>query len=128
MYLHLDPEGCFAAAGFWHPEPVETAALRQAIVERPDRFRAVLAQLGEQGLTLDDGEPLSRLPKGFEGVREPDLAAAVRCRNLTVRRAIADRALGSAALTAQLVAFASAVEPLLRFGWSALDSIPPEER
>ena len=128
VYLHLDPEGCFAAAGFWHPEPAEALVLRHAIVDRPDRFRAVLAQLGAERLTLDEGEPLSRLPKGFEGVREPDLAVAVRCRNLTVRRPIPDRALGSAALTADLVAFASAVEPLLRFGWSALDSVPPDER
>ena len=31
LYLHISPEGCFAAAGFHMPEPADLAKLRKAI-------------------------------------------------------------------------------------------------
>lgn len=124
LYLHVDPEGCFAAAGFWRPEPDELAALRRAIRDRPDAFRDVVRSLDASRLALGDGDASSRSPKGFEEVIEPDLSAAVRRRNLLVRRPIPDEALGSAALVPALVGFAQDVEPLLRFGWQALGRTP----
>src|SRR5260370_2465864 len=34
FYLHLEPKGCFAASGLWHPEPPTLLRVRNAIVER----------------------------------------------------------------------------------------------
>ncbi|NNM74317.1 TIGR02453 family protein [Enterovirga aerilata] len=123
LYIHIDPEGCFAAAGFWRPEPEEVLALRRGIVGKPDAFRATVAKLGKSNLVL--GDPLSRPPKGFEDCAEEDLAAAVKMRNLLVRRPIAPTAIHSPDLARQLVAFAQDAEPLLRFGWAALDTHRP---
>jgi uncharacterized protein (TIGR02453 family) len=125
LYLHLDPEGCFAAAGFWRPEPDETLALRRAIAGKPAAFRDVVARLGTAGLVLGDGDPLARLPKGFEAVVEPDLADTIRMRNILVRRALPPPAIGSPNLVRDLVRFAGEAEPLLRFGWAALDAHRP---
>ena len=120
LYLHVDPAGCFAAAGFWHPEPPQLLSLRKAIAADPKAFRAMLARLKRSGLALGDGDPLTRLPKGFEGVEDEAVAGAVRMRNLVVRRPLADERLGSAALVDDIAAFARDAAPLLRFGWAAL--------
>ena len=121
VYVHVDPEGCFAAAGFWQPQPDELLSLRRAIRDRPEAFRAALRELDGAGLALGEGDALARLPRGFEEVDEGDLAAAIRMRNLVARRTIAPDAILSPRLVADLVAFARGAEPLLRFGWEALD-------
>jgi uncharacterized protein (TIGR02453 family) len=125
VYLHLDPEGCFAAAGFWQPEPAQLLAIRRAIADRPDKFRDVVAKLAQAGLAFGDGDPLSRLPKGFEDVAEADLAAAVKMRNVIVRRPIEADSIRSPAFVQDLVRFSLDAEPLLRFGWTALDTPEP---
>lgn len=51
FYLHLEPGGCFAAAGLWHPDPPALAEVRDAIVERPAAWRAVL----RRGLAIEGG-------------------------------------------------------------------------
>ena len=37
FYVHIAPGECFLAVGLWRPEAEPLAAIRQAIVERPDR-------------------------------------------------------------------------------------------
>jgi len=39
FYLHLEPGGCFAASGLWHPEPPTLLKVRTAMVERGDEWR-----------------------------------------------------------------------------------------
>jgi uncharacterized protein (TIGR02453 family) len=120
LYIHVDPAGCFLAAGFWHPEPDQLLALRKAIAGDIKAFRALLRKLERNGLVLGDGEALSRLPKGFEQVGDEAAAAAVKMRNIVVRRPLPEASVFSPGLTGEVVAFARDAEPLLRFGWSAL--------
>jgi uncharacterized protein (TIGR02453 family) len=61
FYLHLEPEGCFAGAGLWHPEPASLKKVREAIVERTGGWEAVL----RSKLTLE-GETLKRPPPGYD--------------------------------------------------------------
>ena len=124
LYIHIDPEGCFVAAGFWHPEPPQLLALRKAIAAAPKRFRTLLAKLKKAGLSLGDGEALTRLPKGFEGVEDEAAGAAIRMKNLVVRRAVPDGRLRRPDLVDDIVAFARDASPLLRFGWDALGRQP----
>ncbi len=60
FYLHLEPGGCFAASGLWHPEPETLFKVRSAIVARPKEWRAV-----RKLLNWDDASRLSRPPRGF---------------------------------------------------------------
>lgn len=124
LYIHLDPEGCFTAAGFWQPEPPELLAIRRRIAEHPRAFRGMTEALAEAGLAFTDGDALSRAPKGFEQVTEPDLAAALKCKNLIVREGLPADRIGRPELRDDLVAFAKRAERLLRFGWTALDEAP----
>ncbi|HUO17735.1 MAG TPA: DUF2461 domain-containing protein [Verrucomicrobiae bacterium] len=60
FYLHLDPTGCFAACGLWHPEAPTLLKVRTAMVSRPDEWRKV-----RKLLNWDDASKLSRPPRGF---------------------------------------------------------------
>jgi uncharacterized protein (TIGR02453 family) len=60
FYLHLEPGGCFAAAGLWHPEPPTLLKVRNAIVSRPKEWRAV-----RKLLNWEDAGRLTRPPRGF---------------------------------------------------------------
>lgn len=65
FYLHLDPTGCFAASGLWHPEPPTLLKVREAIVSRPNDWRKV-----RRLLNWDDASKLSRPPRGFPADHE----------------------------------------------------------
>lgn len=79
FYLHLEPEGCFAACGLWHPEAPTLLKVRNAIVARPEEWRKV-----RKLLNWDDASKLSRPPRGFpcdhefvEDLKLRDLRTAV---------------------------------------------------
>jgi uncharacterized protein (TIGR02453 family) len=65
FYLHLEPGGCFAACGLWHPEPPTLLKVRSAMVSRPTEWRAV-----RKLLNWDDATKLSRPPRGFPSDHE----------------------------------------------------------
>jgi len=123
LYIHIDPAGPFVAAGFYQPQPDALFALRAAIRDRPDAFAAVEKELAGAGLTLDRSDALTRLPRGFDGVA-PDspAAAAIKLRSLIARRAIEPDQIFRPDLTARIASFAEEALPLLRFGWSAIDT------
>jgi uncharacterized protein (TIGR02453 family) len=79
FYLHLEPGGCFAASGLWHPEAPTLLKVRSAIVGRPDEWRRV-----RKLLNWGDASKLSRAPRGFpadhefvEDLKLRDLGSAV---------------------------------------------------
>jgi uncharacterized protein (TIGR02453 family) len=59
-YLHLEPEGCFAAAGIWHPDNATLTRVRSAIVKEPERWAKVRKKLELEG------DSLARSPRGFD--------------------------------------------------------------
>ncbi|MCE0828823.1 DUF2461 domain-containing protein [Buttiauxella ferragutiae] len=65
LYVHIAPEGCFIAAGIWHPESKALNAIRMCIDENPNAYQKALQTLQNQGFIMD-GDSLSRPPKGFD--------------------------------------------------------------
>jgi uncharacterized protein (TIGR02453 family) len=64
FYLHLEPGRVFMAAGLWRPDVDSLGKIRDAIVERPDRWKRVLKS---RGLAIDAGhERLKRPPRGYD--------------------------------------------------------------
>jgi uncharacterized protein (TIGR02453 family) len=60
FYLHLDPEGCFAAAGVWRPDVPTLTKIRTAIVARENEWRKA------RKLLTGDGERLKTAPRGYD--------------------------------------------------------------
>jgi uncharacterized protein (TIGR02453 family) len=61
FYLHLEPGGCMAGGGIWHPDSPALDKIRSAIVEHPDRWQAVLDQVPPLS-----GDSLQRPPRGYD--------------------------------------------------------------
>jgi uncharacterized protein (TIGR02453 family) len=120
LYIHIAPEGCFAAAGFYHPEPSDLANLRRAIVRSPKEYAKALAALDKAGIALRDGEDMKRAPRGFEAIAQPEIATAVRKKNFIGSKPIAEARLAGPELLDDLVAFGKQALPLLLWGWDAI--------
>ncbi|HEY4925354.1 MAG TPA: TIGR02453 family protein [Roseiarcus sp.] len=120
FYIHVAPDGCFVAAGFYHPEPADLAALRRAIVRAPKAYAKVIAALKEAKIEIDDEEDMKRLPRGFEEVKEPEIAAALMKKSYIGSRPIAAARLRGPGLIDDLVGFGREVAPLLEWGWGAI--------
>ena len=125
LYIHIDPDGCFLAAGFHAPDPEQLGAIREAIYIDPPRFQTLLAGLAEAGLTLDTSETLSRMPRDYQDAADWPVADALRLKRFVVRRALRSEAVAGPGLIAKTVTFAAEAEPLLRFGWQALTVLDP---
>ena len=126
LYIHLDPKGCFLACGVYQPMPAQLAEIRRDIVARPAAFRAACAAMG--GLALSSDDSLTRAPRGYEQVSEPDLASALRLRSLVFECPVDDAELLSGGLTGKIIHFAAQAMPWLQFCWNALDRVPLDER
>jgi uncharacterized protein (TIGR02453 family) len=121
IYLHIDPEGCFMAAGFHMLQPAELAKLRQTIAARPAKVAAMQAALAKGKLALTTEFQLSRVPRGFEAVKGGPLDSVIRLKSFLVEEPLSEAEILSPRLTGRVVDFTLRARPLLDFGWAALD-------
>lgn len=120
VYVHVEPDACFLAAGFYHPAVKYLRPVRQAIVRDPERFERMLATMEERDLPVGPGgDMLTGMPRGFAAHRDTPIADYLRWENYLVRREVPDAALQHPAFTDQVVAIARASQPLLQYVWQA---------
>jgi uncharacterized protein (TIGR02453 family) len=120
FYIHISPEGCFAAAGFYHPEPSDLARMRRAIVRAPKDYEKAVAALKKAKIALSDENSLKRLPRGFETVSDDKVAAAVKKKTFVGSRPLKEAKIGTPRLAGELLSFGKQVLPLLQWGWDAI--------
>ena len=120
LYFHLSPEGCFAAAGFHHPEPQDLARMRRAIMREPAAYRRMVRALAKADLALSDEDSAKRVSTEFSAIAEPDLLAGVKRKSFVCLRPIKAAQIVKPALVAALLDFARHARPLLDWGWSAI--------
>ena len=122
FYIHIEPGGCFAAAGFWHPEPPLLDRLRQRILAEPGQFLEVVHRLDHANMPIDpDKEGAKRLPSGCEAGRGMAIEPFLKHRNFIARRALSHAEIGTTALPELLLDRFAAARPLLDFGWAVVD-------
>ncbi|MFP1633528.1 TIGR02453 family protein [Zhengella sp. ZM62] len=120
FYLHVGLEGCFMAVAFYSPAPDALKRMRNSIIAWPERYRTMVGALASQGLELDSGEALKRLPRGFETVEEEDLATGVKKRHFITREEIDPTRITSPELADDCVDFAKRAHPLFEWGIGAI--------
>ncbi len=123
LYFHLAAEGCFAAAAFYRPEAEVLGAIRERIRVHPDRFLTMQADLAASGMALDTADSLTRMPRGFEDLRDGPVAPALRLRSFIVRQDLPLEVTAGPALVGAVVDMAERTLPLLRFSWDAVDEV-----
>jgi uncharacterized protein (TIGR02453 family) len=116
LFVYFGIDRCFAGVAWWQPEPELLAAMRRAISEKPADFRAMVAALKKNRLALDGEGALKRMPRGFENVADPELAAAIRNRHFVVRHPIDPAGIDGPALAEDIVDFTLRAKPLLDWG------------
>jgi uncharacterized protein (TIGR02453 family) len=122
FYIHVEPGGCFVAAGFWHPEPPLLNRLRQKILAFPEVFLDVVRAVDANGMPLEpDEEGVKRLPRGFEAAKGSAVEPFLKHRNLITRHALSDAEVAGAGLPMLLLERFMAARPLLDFGWAVVD-------
>jgi len=120
FYVHLAVEGCFTACGFYDPAPETLAKLRGAMARAPKGWKQTLAKLDKAGLAPSQDYALKRNPRGFEGVEDEDILAALRFKSIVVTRPLPEARIAKAVLVDDLVGFARDALPLLNWGWAAI--------
>jgi uncharacterized protein (TIGR02453 family) len=113
FYLHLEPGGCFAASGLWHPEPETLLRVRNAIVERSAEWRKV-----RKHLNWDDASKLSRPPRGFPADHE--FVEDLKLRDLGTAINFTDAQVCSPQFIATFATACKKMSPLGKFLSSAL--------
>jgi uncharacterized protein (TIGR02453 family) len=113
FYLHLEPGGCFAACGLWHPEPPTLLKVRSAMVARPEEWRAV-----RKLLNWDDASKLSRPPRGFPSDHE--FVDDLKLRDLGTAVEFTDEQVSSPKFMATFAAACRKMSPVAAFLSSAL--------
>jgi uncharacterized protein (TIGR02453 family) len=121
IYLHIDPEGCFVAAGFHMLAPAELGKFRQAIAARPAKLQAMEKALAKGKLQLSTEYQLTRTPRGFEALKGGPLDSVIRLKSFLVEEPLSEAQIRSPKLTDRVVEFTLRARPLLDFGWAALD-------
>ncbi len=114
FYLHLEPGGCFAASGLWHPEPATLLKVRNAIVARPKEWRPV-----RKLLNWDDASKLRRPPRGFPGDHE--FVEDLKLRDLGTAVNFRDQQVCSSRFMPTFIAACRTMSPLAAFLSSAVD-------
>ncbi len=119
FYLHLEPGGCFAAAGIWHPDGTTLRKIREGLVENGQAWKnAVGGKAFRQWMTLE-GERLSRPPRGFD----PDhpLAEELKWKDFIAVANLTDDRVTEAGFLREFTRLCAVGAPLVGFLCGALD-------
>jgi uncharacterized protein (TIGR02453 family) len=131
LYMHItpkgkaewmdSPEGSFAAAGFHQPEPPTLDTMRKGIAKNAKRYLAMEKELEASGLHVGRGTLMTRMPKGFEDLKDSPVAEAIRLKSYIAEEQIPEKLVTKAELADWAEDFTKRALPLLKFGWSVLE-------
>lgn len=114
-YVHLAPDQSFLGGGMYQPESASVRSIRDAIVDQPDRWKAVL----RSNLDLADEGSLVRPPQGFDP-NHPCIEDLKR-RSFLAAVSFTDSQVCSKDFMAQFARHCRAMNPLMKFLASAVD-------
>ncbi|MFK7844904.1 MAG: DUF2461 domain-containing protein [Rhodothermales bacterium] len=117
VYIHLEPDQCFLAAGFWHPDNDKLRAWRSYMANHQHDFMSMVDKLAESKLELESDEALKRMPRGFEDYAGTDVESYLKWKSFTTSRKFKDKAYQNASFIDEVMRFMEEVYPFLLFGW-----------
>ncbi|MDA3038294.1 MAG: TIGR02453 family protein [Actinomycetota bacterium] len=119
FYLHIEPRGCFAGAGLWHPQPATAQAIRTYRSDHRDRWTSVT---GDPALTArfsQAGDSLSRPPNGF--AKDDLLIEDLKRKDFLAMTSLTQRELTSASFLDDFGQLCGDTAPFMRFLCDSLD-------
>jgi uncharacterized protein (TIGR02453 family) len=117
LYLHLEPGHVFLGAGIWHPGSPALKRIRDALVARPEAWRAAIGA-GQPAWRLAEGESLKRAPAGYS----PDhpLIGDIKRKSFAIVSRLTQREVTASGFLDECQERAAAARPFMEFLSSAL--------
>ena len=114
-YLHLDPDGCFVAAGVWCPQPNLLKALRQSVYDNIDELNEILhkPEFSQYFVHFFDEDKLKTVPRGFPK-DFPD-AELLKLKHYMVEYKFDEKLIQSDDIVQQVAGIVKGAYPLNRF-------------
>ena len=118
-YLHLAPGECFLGAGLWHPDADALYKIRQAIVEKSDKWVAARDEKIFKKFYSLAGDSLVNAPRGF--IKDHPLVEDLKRKDFICLAALSEAAATSKNLRSQVVERFRQAEPMMKFLCGALE-------
>jgi uncharacterized protein (TIGR02453 family) len=117
-YLQLDKNGGHMSAGYYNLSAEVLKRIRDSIVEHPDRFKAVLNDLGKAKLELTREMSLTGMPKGYSQYAGEWFAEYVKFKVFLVRTKLSKEVWTNGKIVHAFVDQTLTCASLIRFGRS----------
>ena len=108
FYLHVEPGNVFMAGGIWHPDPDTLKRIRDAIAAKPAAWKKAT-----KAVPLDDGEKLSRPPRGYDP--EHPLVEDLKRKSFTTTREFTEAQASAPDFADRYAAACRGAVPLMKF-------------
>jgi uncharacterized protein (TIGR02453 family) len=118
FYLHLAPGQVFGGAGIWHPDTKTATKIRQAIVDKPERWREA-TRFGDGVYLGGDDNMLKRVPTGFDASFE--FADDLRRRDYFAWAELSEKAATTPGFLDEYTRVCESAAPLVKFICDALE-------
>lgn len=119
FYLHIQPGGCFAGGGIWHPESPTLKKIRDFLVDNPAAWKRGVHAKSFRDKFEFWGESLIRPPRGFDA--DHPLIGDLKRKNFAAGTNFANNVALSDELLPHIVATFKGVAPLNDYLCAALD-------
>jgi uncharacterized protein (TIGR02453 family) len=117
LYLHLEPGHVFLGAGIWHPGSAALKRIRDALVARPEGWRAAVAAV-EPTWKLGEGEALKRAPAGYPA--DHPLIEDIKRKSFAIVSPLTQRQATGSGFLDECEARAAEARPFMEFVCAAL--------
>lgn len=113
FYLHIEPDGCFAGGGLWHPENHTLRNIREFMVDNPATWKRATRSSAFTKHFEFWGESLKRPPRGFDPQHE--LIGDLMRKSLAAGEAFNEEFACSAELRPFMVATCRRIAPMIDY-------------
>ena len=117
IYIHLQPDNCFLASGFWSPETNFLRAWRAYMAEDPRHFLDITQALDDKGLSIQPHDSLKRIPRGYEDHAGTEIESYLKFKGFTTSREFKNADFQDRSLIDHVVRKMEDCYPLLQYGW-----------
>ena len=119
FYLHIQPDGCFAGGGIWHPDSPTLKKMRDFLVDNPAAWKRAVHAKAFRDRYQFWGESLTRAPRGYDA--DHPLIDDLKRKNFAAGENFANAIALSDELLPHIVATFNGVAPLNDYLCAALD-------
>lgn len=119
FYLHIQPGGCFAGGGLWHPQPDALKKVRDFLADNPAAWKKATQGKAFRERLTQGGDALTRPPRGFDPTHE--LIDDIKRKDFVASATFDEKLATSAEFKPYLVDTFNRVAPMVDYLCASLD-------